>query len=32
MATNTLQTGHSGAKADSCLADLAKPSPLEHND
>ncbi len=32
MATNILQMGHSSAKADSCLAVLAKPSLLKHND
>lgn len=32
MATNILQMGHSSAKADSCLGDLAKPSLLQHND
>ncbi len=32
MAANVPQMGHSGAKAEPCLADLAKPSLLKHND
>ena len=32
MTTSVLQMGQSGAKADSCLTDLAKPSLLKHND
>lgn len=32
MAADILLIGHSSAKTDSCLTDLAKPSLLKHND